>query len=166
MCILGRPLRSAAWDVRLEGQAPLVLAALTALLHPGAKIRCPPGFPITDPGTGLDAQDFLWKALRHMYLQTRNMPWLQVLSTEDQSLLPKTSNCIPPPAPPILEVQGRDGLVEGRRGHSHSPKERAPPKAIACHNSPALRPWVNICARCLFELLKPPYLPQNTLRAN
>lgn len=65
---------------------------------------------------------------------------------------------------PFCNAGKRHWLASGRRGAlllvclkhrsaSLFPKERALPKAIGCHNRSALRPWVNICARCLFELL-------------
>lgn len=72
---------------------------------------------------------------------------------------------------PFCNAWKRHRLASGRRGAlllvclkhrsaSPFPKESALPKAIGCHNRSALRPWVNICARCLFELLQPRYLPR------
>lgn len=87
--------------------------------------------------------------------------------TIPESSMPRTSNCIFP----HFAMGKRHRLASGRRGAlllvclkhrsaSPFPKESALPKAIGCHNRSALRPWVNICARCLFELLQPRYLPR------
>lgn len=109
-----------------------------------------------------------------MNLHVRNMPHLHVFSTGDQSLLPRTPNSIFTRTSEVwgkqLDLPKAGGDPAPRCAHGAGrlllPKEHALPKAIVCHNSPALRPWVNICARCLFELLQSRYLPQNTPRAN
>lgn len=127
------------------------------------------------PGDRSDAQNFLREAsqaLSAFKLETcpgckcllpRNSVFFQRL----QIAFIFTSAC---------KVQGKE-MDWPRAGAKPSPTQGAGqllsppgtmalPKAIACHNSPALRPWVNICARCLFELLQPPYLLWNTPRAN
>lgn len=80
-----------------------------------------------------EAQKFLWNALKCTNLHIRNTPCLQVFSAEDQSLLPRTPNCI---SFHILKGQGKrqeeSPAPSSARGAGRLllPKEHALPKAI------------------------------------